>query len=118
MWSFAFISFFIVFATAVMLNWIFFDLLIKIQCRRFHFDWVKDGKPIGIFHKPPDAPTFIGSIRRDRLLKRWIFQKPGWVEKDKKAARFYKYFRATGIICLLLILSVFVSFIIIFLIQP
>ncbi|MDQ3799400.1 MAG: hypothetical protein M3384_08120 [Acidobacteriota bacterium] len=73
---------------------------------------------MGIFHTPPDIPTIRGSISSSRLIWWWVFQKPVWVEKDEKAARFYKYFRATGIAYYSLILFGAVSFIVIFLIQP
>lgn len=116
--SYVFIGFLTIFVAATLSNLIFFDWLIHIQSSRFHLDWVKDGKPLGMFHTLFDAPLFRGSISRNRLIWRWVYQKPGWVEKDEKAARIYKYYRAAGIAGQLLILFVSVSFIVIFLMQP
>lgn len=118
MWRFAFVSFFIAIVLVTLFHWVFYDLLIKIQSKKFYFDWVKDGKPIGMFHTPESIPTIRGSMSRNRLMLRWIFQKPDWVNRDEKAERFYKYFRLSGITYISLILFALASFIVIFLSQP
>ena len=118
MWSYIFIGFFVIIFLTVFLNWLFYDLLIRIESRRFPLDWAKDGNPIGMFHIPPDSPLLRGSVSRNRLMVKWIFQKPSWITKDEKAERFYKYFRLAGVIYCSEILLFAVSFVVIFLIQP
>lgn len=97
------------------LHWLFYDLLIRIENKRFPSEGAKDGKPLGMFYTPPDASLFRGSISRYRLMWKWFFQKPSWLWKDEKAEQFYKYFRLSGILYLSLILF---SFVVIFLNQP
>lgn len=100
------------------LHWLFYDLLIRIESKRLPLDFAKDGKPLGWFYSPSGAPFFRGTISRNRLIWKWILQKPAWIIRDEKAERFYKYFRLTGTIYFLLILFFAVSFIIAFLNQP
>lgn len=118
MWSLIYIGFFICVAGTVLLNWLFFDCLIKIEFNRFQLNWAEDGKPSGMFYKPAEGSFFKGTLSRNRLLRNWLFIKPRWVESDVDAAKFYKYFRLTGIIYCSQILLIIFSFIIIFLIQP
>ena len=118
MWSYVFLLFLVCTIITVFLHWLFYDFLIKIESTRFLLDWAKDGKPIGMFHTPPDAPSFRGSVSRNRKMIKWIFQKPNWVLKDEKAERFYKYFRIAGTVYISLIVLFAVSFVVIFLIQP
>ncbi len=118
MWSFIFISFLIIIIVTVSLHWLFYDLLIRIESRKFSLDWVKDGKPLGMFYRPPNAPLFRGLRSRNRLMLKWIFQKPNWITKDEEAKQFYKYFRLAGTIYFSAILLFVFSFIVIFLNQP
>jgi hypothetical protein len=113
-----FTSFFIVMVLTMFLHWLFYDLLIRTKSKRFPSEWAKDGKPLGMFHTPPDALLFRGSISRYRLMWKWIFQTPAWITKDEKAEQFYKYFRLSGMIYFSLILFLVFSFIVIFLNQP
>ena len=118
MWGYYFLSIFILIAGSVFLNWIFYDLLIQIESSKFPLEWAKDGEPIGIFHTPADIPTFRGSVSRKRQMTKWIFQKPDWIKRDIKAKKFYTYFRLAGIAYFSLTFLLFLSFVVIFLIQP
>lgn len=118
MWNYIFIGFFILLILTVFLNWLFYDLLIRIEWLRFPLDWAKDGYPIGMFHILPDSLSLGGMVSRNRLLSKWIFNKPSWIMKDEKAERLYVFFRISGVFYLLMILAFAVCLAVIFLIQP
>jgi hypothetical protein len=117
MWGYVLIGFFGIAVALVVTNWALFDSLLKIEYERFYADWIKDGKPAGMFYRPPGYSLF-GAAKRNRVNTRWIFVKPGWIERDEAAERFYKYFRLTGIITYSIGLLLLLAFILIFFMQP
>lgn len=118
MWGYVLISLFSLFVALMFLHWVFYDLLIRIESTKFPIEWNNDGNPIGMFYVPQNASILGGSLSRSRLMFKWVFQKPNWITRDEKAENFYKYFRVTGSICILLFIVLIGSFITIFLIQP
>lgn len=119
MWGFILIGILAAIIINTLLNWIIYDLLIQIESQKFQLDWVKDGRPIGMFHIPKDSSLLDGgSITRYRVLTKWVFYKPIWIKKDEKAISLYEIFRVTGFIQLPLFISLCALFIVIFLIQP
>jgi hypothetical protein len=118
MWGFVLFGILIAMILNTILNWVFYDLLILIESQKFQMDWVKDGKPIGMFHVPPESGLFKGTLNRNQVLSKWVFNKPNWIKKDGKAVSFYRFFRITGIIQFSLFLLLVTSFIVIFFSQP
>lgn len=118
MWGYIFLGFFIIIFITLCLNLHFFNLLVQIESRRFPLDWVKDEKPIGTFSGTPNAPLLRGTISRNRLLSKWVFHKPGWIWKDKKAKKLYIFFRITGLFNISIVLAFAVCLVVIFFIQP
>ena len=98
-------------------NWALFDSLLKIEYKRFNPDWINDGKPDGMFYRPPGY-SFFGKTRRNRVNARWIFIKPRWIERDADAERFYRYFRLTGMLLYSTGPLVVIALIVIFFMQP
>jgi hypothetical protein len=115
---FIFLGFLAAIIINTLVNWVFYDLLIQIESRKFQIDWSKDGFPIGMFHIPPDSTLFKGTLSRNRVLTKWIFKKPDWIWKDESAKTFYRFFRITGLVQFSLILLFALSFIVIFFSQP
>ncbi len=115
--GYVFISLFAVLVALMFLHWIFYDLLIRIESKKFPLDWNNDGNPIGMFYTPQGSSILAGSLSRQRLMFKWIFQKPNWIKRDEKAENIYKYFRLTGAMYILLFVVFIGSFIAIFLMQ-
>ena len=115
--SLLYIGFFICLVGTILLNWLFFSELIRIEYEKFRIKWFEDGEPLGMFYTPPESSLFKGTLSRSKLLRKWVFVKPDWIERDASAAKFYKYFRLTGIIYYSQILLIIISFIVIFLKQ-
>ena len=70
-----------------------FDQLVKIEYNKYKEQWIKDGKPIGFFWRPPESNWFGSSIAMQRLSMRWIFRTPNWATGDPQAKIYLRKLR-------------------------
>lgn len=64
-----------------------FDSLLRYQHQHHFEEWVKDGKPIGIFWVPPGASLFRGSLARNYACVALLICSKPWIEFDEDAKR-------------------------------
>jgi hypothetical protein len=62
-----------------------FDVLVRIEYRKYKDEWIIDGKPRGFFWKPPESTWFSSSIAMQKLSFRWLFKTPQWMSNDPEA---------------------------------
>ena len=71
-----------------------FDRLLRIESSSYHEQWLKDGRPVGLFSWARESDVAFGlrqvgaflSFLRCYVL--WIFSTPAWVHGDLSAHRF------------------------------
>ena len=74
------------FAVVVLLSYLIFDRLLRIQFSEAHSDWERQGCMSGYFWSPPGCRE---TSRRERgdLLGKWLFNPPYWL---KSSASFWR----------------------------
>jgi len=78
------------------LIWAFntFDNLIKLEYGKFHQQWIKDGKPSGLYWRPADYhPSLQGGIATQKSMLILLFRKPGWIASSAQASNLLKKYR-------------------------
>lgn len=71
-----------------MMLWEFYliDRLLEYEHRKFHSEWIADGKPAGIFWRPKDDQSTIGRSEFGAwCVGRMFYSTPNWVKQDKYA---------------------------------
>lgn len=75
----------------------YFDALLRYQ-HQYHFDeWVKDGKPIGIFWVPTDASMFRGRLARNYAQYALLICRKPWIESDEEAKRLRRRYQIAAL---------------------
>ncbi len=93
-----------------MVAFINFDRLIKIQHGRYKADWVKDGKPRGMYWKPPELSWFDfgSSISMQKLSVAWLFKTPQWASADSEAKECLRKMRMYVIVFYVAVIFLFI----------
>ncbi|HEX9022914.1 MAG TPA: hypothetical protein VF799_03650 [Geobacteraceae bacterium] len=90
------------------LIWAFntFDNLIKLECEKFHEQWVADGAPSGIYWRPTDyRPSLQGALATQKAMFMLFFRRPGWMESSPYALSLHRRYRMlvlswnVGLVC-------------------
>ena len=87
------------------LSFISYDLIIRRQYKDYNSNWIKDGKPIGMFFYPKGSLHIFASFRRGRHMSKLLFQTPAWMEYDKKAKLLLVLYRFALVTYILIFLS-------------
>jgi len=75
----------------------YFDALLRYQ-QQYHFDeWVKDGKPIGIFWVPTEASLFRGRLARNYAQFALLICRKPWIESDEEAKRLRRRYQIAAL---------------------
>lgn len=75
-----------------------FDILVKIEYRKYKHEWNFDGKPRGFFWRPVESTWFSSSLAAQKLSFRWLFKTPHWAHNDIEAMSRLKILRLSVII--------------------
>ncbi len=75
-----------------------FDVLVKIEHRKYRDEWNFDGKPRGFFWRPVESTWFSSSIAAQKLSLRLLFKTPNWVHNDIEAMSRLKRLRLSVLI--------------------
>ena len=85
-----------------------FDRLVKTEYEKYKKQWVKDGKPFGLFcWRPPESTIFSSLIATWRLSLYWFFKTPEWIRNDVNAQ---KHLRKVRIFTLIFDVGIIVWF--------
>jgi hypothetical protein len=90
------------------LLWAFitFDNLIKLEHQKFHFQWMKDGEPSGMYWRPANFHrSFRNGMATQKSMLLWLFKNPKWVESSDEASKLLKRYRVLVLawnICIIL----------------
>ncbi|HXG11737.1 MAG TPA: hypothetical protein VNK04_18425 [Gemmataceae bacterium] len=85
MLAFVFIVPFFVMAIGVVMAFLAFDNLLRIEYTDHSEHWRQDGKPIGFFWMPAGTRFFSGLAARNRLFWTWLSDVPSWAESNERA---------------------------------
>src|SRR5258708_7295484 len=78
--------------TFVLVSFVVFDRLLRIQVCEARPEWERDGCPSGYFWSPPGGRKM--SLRaRGYLLSQWFYRRPAWVGVATEAARLHGILR-------------------------
>jgi ferric iron reductase protein FhuF len=69
----------------LLLAFLNFDKLVKIEYEKFKTNWIDDGKPRGFFWKPTESNWFSSSFAMQQLAMYWLFKTPDWINNELKA---------------------------------
>ena len=78
------------------LIWAFntYDNLIKLEYEKFHQQWLKDGRPSGLYWRPDGyRPSFQAGIATQKSMLLFLFKKPEWVAASGRASILLKKYR-------------------------
>jgi len=103
-----FIIFIVVFISTLILNFILFDVLIYRMFTYHPMAWANNGKPPGFFYFPSKHSIFKGGFSKMKLTKSLYFKTPGWINNDETARKALLFYRISGLIYLLNILTLFI----------
>lgn len=76
----------------------YFDALLRYQHQNHFDEWVKDGKPIGIFWVPTDASLFRGGLARNYASIALLICSKPWIESDEEAKRLRRKLQIAALI--------------------
>jgi hypothetical protein len=81
------------FFVALLINFGIYDYLVRTEYHRHREQWVREGKPLGMFWFPWGQNPFTASWTRGIVMFRWLFKTPGWAFKEKKATKLFVLYR-------------------------
>ena len=84
------------------------DKIIKTMYQSFNTEWIKVGKPSGIFYYPPEAKNIQSMISMQLNIFSWIFKTPEWIKSDITSLSNLKKLRFTLILVNLIMLGLFI----------
>ena len=88
------------------------DKIIKQMYESYNEEWVKVGKPSGMFYYPPEARNIQSMISMQLNIFVWLFKTPEWIKSDITLLSNLKRLRLSLAIANLLILGFFVFIVI------
>ena len=81
-------------APVLLISFLLFDKLVRLEYESHRRHWDADGQPHGFFWVPPEVKKFGGwvikgrsSIASRRCALVWLFSTPDWVRQDPIAKR-------------------------------
>ena len=83
---------------ALVLGFVSFDRLVKLEHNRYRQFWLDDGRPDGFFWHPGESTWFSSGVAKQVLLFKWLFSTPGWASQDGDARKALKKLRACVLI--------------------
>ena len=87
-----------IFMVATIASHLAFDHLVKHQYESAREEWEHDGRPIGVFWKPPDSSG--SSWARNIAMMRFLVKSPGWIQRDERAIALQRRLRGVWLCCL------------------
>ena len=90
------------------LSFHYFDCLVRYQHEHCHDDWIRDGKPTGIFWIRPNHVPFEGRLSRNSLMGALLFFNKQWIDSNadmRYARRKHRFFT----LCTYLSYSIFLA---------
>jgi hypothetical protein len=86
---------FLCLAAVAFIAFINLDRLLKIEYIKHNTEWIKDGKPRGIFWKPAEISwyTFANSFAMQKLSIKWLFKTPEWIAGDVETKGYLRKLR-------------------------
>jgi hypothetical protein len=76
----------------LLVGFVTFDSLVKIQHAEHVDAWLADGSPWGFFWRPPGS-AFAGTFSRGWVSMKWILVTPEWVRDDQRAKKLLRRMR-------------------------
>jgi len=61
------------------------DRLIRFQYKNYREQWIRDGRPYGYFWTSKESSFWLGCFSREACVKKWLEEKPDWIQEDAKA---------------------------------
>ncbi|NNF00085.1 MAG: hypothetical protein HKN25_13775 [Pyrinomonadaceae bacterium] len=86
------------FFIAVIINFILYDMLLSIQHSDHNDEWVKSGKPCGMFFTPEGQSYFGGYFARMAKILAWSLVTEKWMKEDPKSLRLSRLMRVLAMI--------------------
>lgn len=83
------------------------DKLIKQMYISHNAEWIKVGKPSGMFYYPPEARNLQSMISMQLNVFVWVFKTPKWVKGDETSSSYLKKLRVSLAIANLSMLGLF-----------
>ena len=88
-------------------GFILIDKLIKQMYYSHNEEWVKVGKPSGMFYYPPEARSLQSMISMQLNIFVWVFKTPKWIKGDETSSSYLKKLRFILAIANLAMLGLF-----------
>ena len=80
------------FLVVLVVSFVVFDRLLRIQFSDAHSDWEREGCPSGYFWAPPSSRK-LSPRARGYLYSKWFYHAPPWVRGSQQAERLYARFK-------------------------
>ncbi len=93
MWLVAIVVALVVLASG---SWGLYDLIIARFYLTRPLEWVKAGRPVGMYHVPSGGRLIMGSFARNRLMMSLFVRTPGWIENDYYSKKLLLAYRIVG----------------------
>ena len=84
---------FICLMVILVLAFLDFDRLIKIEYKNYKEEWIDDRKPCGFFWRTSECTWFSSTFAMQGLSMKWLFSTPKWVINDVQARVCLRRFR-------------------------
>ena len=88
-------------------GFIMIDKLIKQMYSSHNDEWIKVGKPSGMFYYPPEARNLQSMISMQLNVFVWVFKTPNWVKGDETSSSYLTKLRFSLAIANLSMLGLF-----------
>jgi hypothetical protein len=89
-------------------SFILIDKIIKKMYQEFNDEWIKVGKPSGMFYYPPEGRNMQSIMSMQLNMFSWIFKTPEWIKNDVISLSNLKRLRFSLILVNLLMLGLFI----------
>ena len=82
-----------------------FRRVVDVEYRRFHDEWLKDGKPIGGPASRKAASFWRSGFSTQRASNAWLVYTPAWVRESAEATAALRQFRIGTVVLVAGVLS-------------
>ena len=65
----------------LIMAFVLFDSLIRIEHDFHHDAWISDGRPAGMLWRTPECTWIYSYWRRNILMFAWLFTTPKWIQE-------------------------------------
>jgi hypothetical protein len=74
------------------------DQIARVEHERRRGEWVKDGRPYGLFWRPAEIPFALRVRSSPRALFRWTFRTPEWAREEAGVGGYFLLLRAGALL--------------------